>query len=471
MFIGGEWVPSPSGQTYDSVDAMTQQHLTTLQLAGAEDVDRAVRAARRAFQDPAWKDMNAYNRSRLLLEIADLVEDNAEELATLDSRAMGGSMALTRWFAHHAAEVLRYYAGWPTKIFGQSGPSEAGQLTYTLRQPLGVVASIVGWNGPMDALAWKVGAALSTGNTVVFKPADSTSLTALRFAELLEQTSLPAGVVNIVTGSGRVTGEALITHPDIDKIAFTGSTAVGKHIMEVASGRLTRITLELGGKSPFIVYDDADLPAAAKSAAAAFLSGSGEGCVCGTRIFVQKSVREQFADLLATEMKTWNVGDPFHPDTMMGPLASREHYDRVTSYFDVAREDGASIAVGREHGTDDGLFVFPTLFDNVTNDMRIAQEEIFGPVAAIMPFTDTDEVVRLGNDTIYGLAASVWTRDLSRAHRTTSALQAGTVWVNTWGQMTPEQPFGGFKQSGIGRENGYTAIDDYTELQTLIVHL
>ncbi|MFI5754927.1 aldehyde dehydrogenase family protein [Streptomyces sp. NPDC051569] len=472
LLIDGEWVPARSGATLPTIDPTTEQTLTSFAAGDAADVDLAVAAARRAFEDPSWSAITPYRRSRVLLQIADVLEANAEELATLESLDMGGPIGLTRWFVDHSVEVIRHYAGWPTKVYGQTAPSDPSQLHYTLRQPLGVVGAITAWNGPLLQVAWKLGPALATGNTLVIKPADQSPLTALRFGELLAGTDLPHGVVNIVTGMGRTAGEALINHADVDKISFTGSTAVGKHILEASTGNLKRVTLELGGKSPNIVFADADLRTAAATAALGFCAGAGQGCVAGTRIFVEESVREEFAELLREEMAAYTLGDPFHPDTRMGPLASRGHFERVTSYFDVAREDGATLRIGGEVDAGAGLFVPPTLIDDVTNDMRVSQEEIFGPVAAIMSFTDEAEAVRLGNDTVYGLSAGVWTRDLSRAHRVSAALRAGTVWVNTYGRMTAGiLPFGGFKQSGIGREHGTEVLDAYTETKTVMVQL
>ncbi|MFC9891923.1 aldehyde dehydrogenase family protein [Streptomyces pilosus] len=438
----------------------------------AADVDLAVAAARRAFESAEWSAITPYQRSTMLLQIADVLEANAEELATLETLEMGGAFGMTRWMVDHSVEVFRHYAGWPTKIYGQTAPATPGQFSYVLRQPLGVVAAITAWNGPLLQLSWKVAPALATGNTVVAKPSEQTSLTALRFADLLARTDLPRGVVNIITGTGPEVGESLIRHPDVDKLSFTGSTAVGKHLLEASSSNLKRVTLELGGKSPTIVFADADLEAAAKGSATAFLAGSGQSCVAGSRIFVETSAREEFSRLLAAEMATYTTGDPFDPSTLMGPLASRKHFDRVVSYFDVAREAGAVVTQGGRWEGEDGLFVKPTLVENVTNDMRVAQEEIFGPVAVLMPFEDIDEVVRLSNDTVYGLAASVWTKDLTRAHTMAERLEAGSVWINNPGVMSAGTlPFGGFKQSGIGREHGTDVIEAYTETKTVIVTL
>ncbi|WP_410604699.1 aldehyde dehydrogenase family protein [Amycolatopsis sp. lyj-90] len=469
LLIDGAWVPARSGATFDTYDPSTGKALTTIAAAGPEDVDLAVAAARQAFDDPSWADITPYQRSRILLQIADVLETHTEELAILDSLDMGGPLWMTRWLVEHSVEVFRHYAGWPTKIYGQTAPSPPSVLSYTLRQPLGVVGAITAWNGPVLQLAWKLGPALATGNTVVAKPAAWSPLTALRIGELLLETDLPHGVVNIVTGDG-TTGEAMTNHPGIDKISFTGSLAVGKRILEVSSQDLKRVTLELGGKSPTIVFDDADLEAAAKGAVAGFAQGSGEGCVAGSRIFVQESVREQFRDLLIREMRSYALGDPFAPDTQMGPLVSPEHFARVSSYLDVAREEGGTLTTTGDLG--DGLYMPPTLVENVGPNARVVREEIFGPIASLMTFTDTSDAIAQGNDTIFGLSASVWTTSLERAHRVAADLRAGTIWVNAYADMsTGSVPFGGFKQSGIGREHGIEVLDAYTETKTVMIHL
>ncbi|AEM81510.1 aldehyde dehydrogenase family protein [Streptomyces violaceusniger] len=468
LLIDGAWTSARSGETFETFDPATGKALTSVASAGAEDVDRAVAAARRAFEAPSWAAITPYRRSRVLLQIADVLEAHAEELAVLDSLDMGGPLWMTRWLVDHSVEVLRHYAGWPTKIYGQTAPSDPSAFHYTLRQPLGVVGAITAWNGPVLQLAWKLGPALATGNTVVAKPAEWSPLSALRIGELLLETDLPHGVVNIVTG-GATTGEALTGHREVDKISFTGSLAVGKRILEVSSKDLKRVTLELGGKSPTIVFDDADLEAAAKGAVAGFAQGSGEGCVAGSRIFVQESVRERFRELLLREMKAYTLGDPFHPETRMGPLASPQHFQRVSSYLDIAREEGGTLETA---GGSEGLYMPPTLIENVGADARVVGEEIFGPVAALMTFTDADDAIAQGNDTIYGLSASVWTTNLERAHRTASGLRAGTVWINAYADMSAGTvPFGGFKQSGIGREHGIEVLDAYTETKTVMVHL
>lgn len=471
LYIAGEWVPARAGRNIESVDPTTQKVITKFSAAGIEDVNDAVAAARRAFLDPSWSDIDPDVRSQWLWRIAELVKRHAEELATLESLDMGGPIGLTRWMMQHVAEVFRHYAGWPTKIYGQTAPSDAAHLNYTLRQPHGVVAAVYAWNGPLLQMSYKAAPALATGNTLILKPAEQASLSTLRFAELLAEVELPPGVVNVVTGLGAEAGEALVTHLDVNKVSFTGSHGVGGHILAASTNNLKRVTLELGGKSPTIVFADADLEAAAAAAAVGFCAGSGQGCVAGSRILVQREVEKEFTDLLLAQMSSAVLGDPFHAETTMGPMASRSHFERVSGYVALAREEGARVLTfGEPPGG--SLYLAPTLLVDVTNNMRVVQEEIFGPVAALLPFDTAEEAVALGNDIIYGLAASVWTRDLTTAHLVAARLEAGTVWVNTYGEMSAgSMPFGGFKQSGIGREHGVNVLDAYTETKSVVVRL
>ncbi|WP_454341893.1 aldehyde dehydrogenase family protein [Streptomyces canus] len=470
LFIGGEFVAPHSGRWEPTIDPTTQKPLTTVAVADAEDIDAAVRAARAAFVDPSWSAITPQRRTELLLQIAYAIEAHGQELAILDSLEMGGALWVNQWLVGQCVDVLRHYAGWPTKIYGQTAPSDPTKFHYTVREPLGVVAGITAWNGPLQQLCWKLGAALSTGNTFVHKPALWSSLSAIRLAQIIAAgTDLPAGVFNVVSGDGAMTGQALIEHPGVDKISFTGSVATGRHILRTSAVDLKRVTLELGGKSPTIVFDDADLPAAAQTAAAAFCQGSGQGCVAGSRIFVQESIKDEFRDLLLAAMDSYVAGDPFAEGTQMGPLASREHFDRVNGYLDLARQEGASVHQGGDWQAE-GLFMRPALLENVTPDMRVIREEIFGPLSALMTFTDIEDAIAKGNDTSYGLSASIWTRDFVRTQRTAAGLRVGTVWVNTYADMsTGTVPFGGFKTSGLGREHGTDVLDAYTETKTVMV--
>ncbi|WP_431037408.1 aldehyde dehydrogenase family protein [Streptomyces sp. P6-2-1] len=472
-FIDGRDQPPAGGVHVPSIDPMTERTLTNIAVGDQQDVDLAVAAARRAFGSADWAGITPERRSRVLHQIADVMEANAEELATLDSLEMGGPFVGTRWMVHHTVEVFRHAAGWPTRIYGTTAPSAPTQLKYTTRRPLGVVVAIASWNGPMLQMGYKVAPALATGNTVVAKPSEQSSLSWLRLTQLIhEHTDLPDGVLNVVTGPGPTTGELLITHPDVDKVSFTGSTAVGKHVLEASKDSLKRVTLELGGKSPVIVLDDADLNEAAASAALGYLAGSGQGCVAGSRILVQESVREEFTRLLTEQLANWSkaMGDPFEATTVMGPLASRAHYEKVTGYIDLARSLGAEVITAETDEND--LFVGPTLVTGLDNSSRVAQEEIFGPVAVLLSFDDAAEAVRIANDTRYGLAATVYTNNLAEAHRMAERLQAGTVWINGGHDMsTGPLPFGGMKESGIGREHGPDVIDAYTETKAVVINL
>jgi len=471
MLIGGEWIRAASGETFATVNPANASTITTVASAGAADVDRAVDAARRAFEDPAWSDMNPHQRTRVLLRIAETVDAHAEELALIESLDVGIPIRLARYQIAIAAETFRYYAGWPTKLLGTVYPVDASVHCYSVREPVGVCAGIIPWNGPLTMAAWKIAPALACGNTVILKPAEQSPLSALRFGELVAECDLPDGVVNIVTGLGETAGAAIAAHPGIDKVSFTGSTETGKKILGASIGNLKRVTLELGGKSPHIIMPDADVELAARNAASGFCLLTGQVCVAGTRILVHEAVHDEFADALAKQIASYQIGDPFAEDTMLGPVVSADQFDRVTGYVALGQQEGARIAVGGEPVEGPGYFVAPTLFEGVRNDMRLAREEIFGPVAALIPFHDVDEAVRIANDTPYGLAAAVATSNVSSAHTLAHRLRAGVVWVNTHGELDLSFPFGGFRQSGIGRELGERSLDNFTELKSVFVRL
>jgi acyl-CoA reductase-like NAD-dependent aldehyde dehydrogenase len=471
LLIGGEWVAARSGETFESVDPATGRVHGHAASGDAADVDAAVAAARAAFENPAWQGMNPHERTRLLLKIADTVEKNAEELAQIESRDNGAPLSIARGMIASVVDTFVYYSGWATKIYGETNPAPGGLFNYTLREPVGVCGHIVPWNGPLSSAAWKIAPALACGNTVILKPAEQTPLSAIRFGELLQAIDLPPGVVNIVTGFGETAGAAIASHHDIDKVGFTGSTEVGKKILAASTGNLKRVTLELGGKSPNIIFPDADLDAAAASSAMGFWFLSGQVCVAASRILVHRSIHDTFAAKLAEQVAAISVGDPAEATTMMGPVVSKEQFDRVTGYFGVAQSEGAELVVGGKALDRPGYFIQPTIFANGNNAMRTAREEIFGPVTLLIPFDDEAEALRIANDTSFGLAAAVWTRDLSRAHRMARALKAGTVWINTYLHTDLISPFGGYKQSGIGRELGRNAIDAYTEVKSVYAKL
>ena len=474
MLIGGRRVAAVSGQTLHNTDPATEQPLARIPRGEAADVDAAVQAAKTAFGDPSWAEMTPDRRGRILNQIADVIEHNAEELGSIDSVNMGAPRTLTTGMLAEASEIFRYYAGWPTKIFGTTVPLSKDRVGYTRKEPLGVVGLIWGWNGPMGQLPGKLAPALAAGNTIVLKPAEAASLSTLRLVELLtESTDLPPGVLNVVTGLGGEAGEALVGHPDVAKISFTGSTATGKHVQTLATETLKHVTLELGGKNPTVVFADADLHKAAAGAAAGFLGNAGQACVSGSRVFVQDTIHDEFVAALTEVMGTvFAPGDPFTPGTVVGALSTKAQFDRVSSYVDIGVKEGAHLVVGGERYGDHGYFFTPTLFDHVTPDMRIVREEIFGPVGVITTFTDVDDAIAQANDTDYGLAASVWTTNLTTAHRMAAGIQAGTVWVNTWAEMsTGGLPFGGYKQSGLGREGGLEVLDAYTQSKTVLIAL
>jgi acyl-CoA reductase-like NAD-dependent aldehyde dehydrogenase len=472
MLVDGKWVPSASGKTFDTVNPATGEVLARVAEGDAEDVERAVRAARRAFDEGGWSTSKPAERTGLLLRVAELIEKNAAELAQLETLDNGKSINESKNVdIPAAAGTFRYYAGWVDKVYGQTIPSDPSFFNFTLREPVGVCGQIIPWNFPLLMAAWKLGPALACGNTVVLKPAEQTPLTALRLGELLQEAGLPDGVVNIVPGFGPTAGGALVKHPQVDKIAFTGSTEIGKEIHRETSGTLKRVSLELGGKSPNIVFADADVDAAVQGALMGVFFNQGQVCCAGTRLFVEQKMHDEFADTLAKHAGGMQQGPGLDPATQVGPLVSQEQLERVTGYLEIGKKEGAKPIVGGERATGKGLekgyFVKPTVFTGVKNDMRIAQEEIFGPVVSVIPFKDENDAVLQGNNTFYGLAAGVWTRDVSKAHRVARALRAGTVWVNCYNVFEAAAPFGGYKQSGYGRELGSYSIDLYTQVKTV----
>jgi phenylacetaldehyde dehydrogenase len=475
LLIGGEWVDAADGKRFDTVDPATEQVLVQVAQASAADADRAVKAARAAFESPSpWSKFTPRERSHLLWRIGDLIDERAEEFAQLESLDNGKSLESARGDVGVAAELFRYFAGWATKMEGTTIPmSVPGKdfHAYTRREPIGVVAGIVPWNFPLTMAAFKVIPAITAGNTVVLKPAEQTPLSALLLGQLLLEAGLPAGVVNVLTGFGDA-GAALVDHADVDKVAFTGSTEVGKKIAAGASKNLKKVSLELGGKAPNIIFADADLDAAIAGAALAAFFNEGQCCVNGSRLYVQREVFDQVVEGVAAAARAITVGNGFDPSTTMGPLVSQEQHEKVIGYVRGAVADGAKLAAGSaDPAADKGYFFAPTVITNVTEDMAIQTDEIFGPVVTAIPFDTEDEVVAAANNTVYGLAAGVWSGNLGTAHRVGAKLRAGTVWLNTWHADDVTLPRGGFKQSGWGRELGSFGLDDYTELKTVIAEL
>jgi len=474
LFINNEWRPASSGKTMPVVNPATEEVIAEVSSADKADVDLAVDAARAALSGP-WSQLSARERGRLVRKLGERLMERADDVARLETLHNGKPISESRQIEiPAAAECFEYYGGWSDKVMGETIPVKGNHLTYTLREPVGVVAAIVPWNFPLLLAAWKVAPALACGNVVILKPASQTPLTALALAGLAVDVGFPPGVLNVITGAGALVGQALVEHPGIDKIAFTGDTSTGRSIMRGAADTLKKITLELGGKSPNLVLGDADMDAAIRGATIGIFYGKGEVCAAGSRLLVDRTIKDEFLGKLAARAKKMVPGDPLDPKTRYGAISSRKQLDTVLRYIDAGKTEGATLLTGGSRadiGTGKGYFVQPTVFTDVKPSMTISREEIFGPVLAAIDFADLDEAIATANDTPYGLAAGVWTRDIKKAHYVARRLQAGTVWVNTYNVYDTAAPFGGYKQSGFGREMSAHALEHYTQVKSVWVDL
>lgn len=474
LFINNEWRPAASGKTMEVVNPATEEVIAAVASADGADLNAAVEAARAALNGP-WGQMSARERGRLVRKIGERLMDRADEVARLETLHNGKPISESRHIEiPAAAECFEYYGGWSDKVMGETIPVKGNYLTYTLREPIGVVAAIVPWNFPLLLAAWKIAPALACGNTVIVKPASQTPLTALALGEIAAEVGLPPGVLNVLTGPGARLGQAIVEHPGIDKIAFTGDTSTGKGIMRGAAETLKKITLELGGKSPNIVLADADIESAIRGATIGIFYGKGEVCAAGSRLLVDKSIKNEFIDKLAARAKKMVAGDPMDPKTRFGALSSKKQMENVLRYVESGKSEGATLVAGGSRtdiGTGKGYFVQPTVFADVKPEMTISREEIFGPVLAAIEFADLEEAIAIANDSPYGLAAGVWTRDIKKAHYVARKLQAGTVWINTYNVYDTAAPFGGYKQSGFGREMSAHALEHYTQVKSVWVDL
>jgi aldehyde dehydrogenase (NAD+) len=473
LLINNRWIPSESGKTFATVNPSTGEEICQVAEADAADVDKAVQAARRAFDQGPWKKMRASERGRLLHRLADLIEQNGEQLARLETLDNGKPLSIAKAVdVTKTIACYRYFAGWADKVHGKTIPIDGDFFCYTRHEPIGVIGQIIPWNYPLLMQAWKLAPALATGNTIVMKPAEQTPLSALRLGELILEAGFPEGVVNLLPGFGPTAGAAIARHMDVDKVAFTGSTEVGRLIMEAAAkSNLKRISLELGGKSPNIIFADSDLDDAVEGAHLGLFVNQGQSCCAGSRVFVEETIYDEFVEKSIARAGKRKVGDPLDPRTDQGPQVSEAQFDRIMGYIESGKREGATLACGGERVGDRGYFIQPAVFSDVQDEMKIAQEEIFGPVMSIIAFKDMDEVIARANRTTYGLAAGVWTRDIKKAHAVANSVRAGTVWVNCYHVLDTRAPFGGFKQSGMGRELGEYGLQQYTEVKTVTLKL